>query len=158
MPPACCHVQGVKVAQKGNMQAVGALLRHSRPHPPVLIAQHEQGGKFQRRGKGVHAVFREARGIGGESRLAGLLHGAGQIDHLGQRQAFQRSGGGTAGSGAEIGAVVSGQNQPRSAQSVQGAGQRAHVAWVLHLIQRHDKRQGSIGGFRQQGFPRHAGG
>ena len=36
--------------------------------------------------------------------------------------------------------------------------QRAHVARVLHLVQRHDERERSAGGLREEIFPRHEAG
>lgn len=82
------------------------------------------------------------RAVNDESGLAGFIKCAGQIHDLGDGQPFQSSGGRSSGSRAEIGSVMPGNDETRSAQCIQGSGESSCIARVLYLIQNKDEGPG----------------
>ena len=153
MAPACATLRESNSRRKGDAQAAFAVLEHAGAHALVFVAEHQQGGQRQLFRERIHAVVHLLRSAGHESGLPGFLHRAGKIDHLRDGQAFQRASGGTTGAGAEKGAVVLRQNESGAAHGKERAGQRAHVAGILHLIERHHERQRRVRGPVPERFP-----
>lgn len=148
--PGLSHIQGVKVSLHGDVEHVGAALDDAGAQSLIFIAQHQNGWQGQGICKSVQGVAAGADACAhdGQARLLGLVKSMTQIGHLGHWKTVQSTSSGAARGTAQKGAVVLGQEQARAPQCVECAGQGAHIAGVLHLVegQQQGQRRSKGGG------------
>ena len=138
------HIERIERPQHGDMHKMMAAFGDLRAYAVFFIPEDEQGGGMQAGGEGVEAALAECGPIDKETGVPRLVQRAGDVHDLGDRKAFQRSGGGASRPGSKERAVVPGNDHAGPAHRVQGTGEGARVAGVLHLIEDEDKRQRRI--------------
>lgn len=137
------HIERIESTGKRNMQNAGTALGNAGTHALFLVAEYKNGRQAQDFSKGIDGCRpAAARAVNGQSGFFGTVQRVAEIVDAGNGQSFQGSRRRALRSGAEVGAVVAGQQQASAAQSVQGAAKRTQISGVLYLIKGKQQGQG----------------
>ena len=80
-----------------------------------------------------------------------------KVGNATNREAFQRSSGGPMCGGTKMHSIMDGEQKTGSAQCIQGASQRPHIAGIIDLVKGDNDGQWRAGGICKQGGELDAG-